>query len=169
MTEGSVPATVGDVLGRISEHRSKLDAYVGTLSQAQLTAAPAGGWSVQHHLSHIAAWERMFVAHLTDASDHAVASMTPDEFARASLEDINGRLHVVHQKDSLDQTLAGYASAHDAMLALINRLTDDDLRRPYWDDDPTGRTIAEKIAGDTYGHYAEHLEWITELVEGQRA
>ena len=169
MAGGSGAKTIAEVLERIATSRETLDSFVRTLSPAQLTATPPGAWSVQHHLSHIAAWERMIVAHLTDGSDHAVVGLTPDEFARASLDEINDRLHALHVNDALDTARAEYAAAHEGIVAHVSKLADEDLLRVYWDDDPSERTLADKIAGDTFEHYAEHLQWIREQVEGKRA
>lgn len=44
-------------------------------------------------------------------------------------------------------------------------MDDRDVDRPYWSDDPTGRTVMEKMTGDTYRHYLEHRAWILAMLD----
>ena len=69
----------------------------------------------------------------------------------------------------LDEVLAELYAAHQDALNAVSELSDDDLLRPYDDYQPQDRRpdghtlILWRIAGNTYGHYAEHRESIINL------
>ena len=160
--------TKTELLALIRDDRAALDEIVVALSDDVLeTPGPGGGWPVKDHLSHIAAWERMIVAHLTDGSDAEIAGMAPDAYVQASLDPINGHLHDLHHDDLVASVRVEFADAHAAILAFIETMPETRLSEVYWDDDPAGRTVLEKISGDTYLHYREHAAWIREIVDAE--
>jgi hypothetical protein len=56
------------------------------------------------------------------------------------------------------------------MVTALSHLEDGDLRRSVSDYGMTtnpDRQLIEKIAGDTYEHYAEHTVWIKELLSAR--
>ena len=160
--------TKTELLVAVRADRAALDELIATIDDTRLdTLAPGGGWSPKHHLSHIAAWERMIVAHLTDRSAHTHACMTPEQYVNASLDELNARLHEQHADDGLADVRREYAAAHKAIVAFLEQMPEARLDELYWGDDPPPqKTVLEKIAGDTYLHYREHAEWIGELLAG---
>ncbi|MEX2159579.1 MAG: ClbS/DfsB family four-helix bundle protein [Dehalococcoidia bacterium] len=162
------PRTAQDILDAIRRDRPVLEDAVTEMSAVPLDAVPrGGGWSVKDHMAHIAAWERMIVAHLTDGSDHEVAGMDAASFAAATLDEVNDSIYHLHHRDTLSQVREEFAAAHEAIVTLIESLPEDGFDRPYWDDDPTRRPVHDKIAGDTYLHYVEHAVWVRELLESR--
>ncbi len=160
-----IPMTKNELLAAIRKDRTALEGVIAPLTDAQLTAmSPDGGWAPQHHLSHIAAWERMIVAHLTDRSAYTYACMTPEQYVEASLDALNARLHELHADDHLVDVKREFAEAHAAIVAFIEQMPEARLGELYWGDDPGQRVVLDKIAGDTYLHYREHAAWISELV-----
>lgn len=154
-----------ELLANIRRDRAALDALVASLSEAQLAAPSAdGGWSVQDHRSHIAAWERMIVAHLSDGSEHVIAGMDAASYAAATLDELNDRLYRISRDRPVAETLTEFAEAHAAIVAFIAEMPEEHFAAPYWNDDSSGRTVLDKIAGDTYLHYREHAEWIGEII-----
>ena len=154
-----------ELLEHIKRDRARLEEIVEDLSDGELAApGPDGGWSAKDHLSHVAAWERMIVAHLRDGSDHEIAGMDEASYAAATLDELNDRLYRLHSGWSLARVHDEFGAAHAAIVAFIERMAEDTLGQPYWGDDPSRRTALEKIAGDTYLHYREHAGWIGALV-----
>ena len=98
-------------------------------------------------------------------SDAALASMAPGAYVRAPLDTINAQLYRLHRHDVVTAVRVEFAAAHAAIVAFIETLTEPQLSEVYWKDDPSGRTVREKISGDTYLHYREHAAWIREIVE----
>jgi hypothetical protein len=105
----------------------------------------------------------MIVAHLTDGRDCDVVRLTPDEYASASLDGLNARIYQLHRYDSPVEVRAEFDAAHTAIVRLVQTLSPERLAARYWPGEE--RTVAEKIAGDTYLHYDEHRAWILELFE----
>ncbi len=157
--------TKDQLLQNIKRDRARLDELVGRLSDDELLEGGAGGgWSVKDHLSHIAAWERMLVGHLRDGSDHDVVAMDQASYAAATLDVLNDQIYRLHRDWPAEQVRDEFAAAHGLMVAFIGEMPEGRLAEPYWDDDPSGRTVLDKIAGDTYLHYCEHAGWIGELI-----
>jgi hypothetical protein len=159
----SVPRRKAQLLKRIPPARRALEEIVCTMGEGALNRPDAGGWRVRDHLSHIAAWERMLVAHLTTGDDHDVAHMSREEFARASLQQINDRFYEFHRDDTVSDVMTEFLHAHAALLAIINQLADKTMQLAYWENDPSHRPVIEKLAADTYRHYLEHGRWIAAL------
>jgi len=156
--------TKAELLAAIDLDRADLEACL-VLRDATLTAPGRdGAWSVKDHLSHIAAWERMIVAHLRDGTDHEIAGMDAATYARVSLDDLNARLHGLYAADTIGHVRREWVEAHAAIVAFIEAMPEDRLVDPYWDDEPSGRTVLQKISGDTFLHYREHAAWIGELL-----
>ena len=156
--------TKHELLEHIKRDRARLEETVEGLGDEELAApGPDGGWSVRDHLSHIAAWERMIVAHLRDGSDHEIAGMDEASYAAATLDELNDQLYRLHGDRTVDQVRAEFRAAHESIVSYIERMPEDRLGAPYWEEDAE-KTVLDKIAGDTYLHYAEHAEWISELI-----
>jgi hypothetical protein len=160
------PTSKSELLERIPPARRALEALVKSLSTGGLAQADHEGWRIRDHLSHISAWERMLVAHLTDGADHVLVRLSPAEYAAADLQQINDRLHDIHRLDAADDVLAEFAASHRAVMATIEGLDDAAMQQPYWDDDPSGRPVIDKLTGDTYRHYLEHGRWIAAIAAG---
>lgn len=159
-----LPATSDDLLERIAASRAALAETIRGIDRAALVKKrDAAGWTALDHLAHIASWERMIVAHLTDGSDHEVLGVDAEQYAAMSLQEINDALHERTRSRTAGATLAEFVAAHSDIVALIEALPAEVLARPYWDGDPSGRTVMAKVAGDTYLHYAEHAAWIAAL------
>jgi hypothetical protein len=158
-----LPRTRTELLERIPPARRALEELLASFDDAGLARRDREGWTALDHLSHTAAWERMLVAHLTGGADHAIVGLSAAEFAAATLDEINSRLYELHRHDAKETVLAESAASHDAVVRLIESLSEEDLRRPYWDDDPARRPVIDKLAGDTYRHYLEHRGWIAAL------
>jgi hypothetical protein len=163
VSEASAPGAppASELLGRINAGWARLQRPLAGLDDAAWQAVPpSGDWSVKDHAGHVAAWERIIVAHLIDGSDHAVVGMEPAAYEYARLEDINARIYERVRSLSVAQVRAEAADAHEALVALVPRLGPQQLGAPYWPADPSGRTVANSIEGNTHLHYAEHREWI---------
>ncbi len=157
--------TKDELLATIKRDRTQLLELLEGLDDVQI-AAPGldGAWSVKDHLSHIAAWERMVVAHPVDGSDAEVAGMDATSYEAATLDELNDQLYRLHRDRTADQVRGEFHAAHASILSYIERMPEEELSAPYWDDQADGKTVLDKLAGDTYLHYGEHAEWITEVI-----
>lgn len=161
------PQTRDELLSRTDAARRILEGTLAAITEDELGDIRDGaGWATVDHLSHIAAWERMIAAHLTDGAEHDVAGIDRARFDALGLEELNNLLYHRMRGRSLPEALTEYREAHEAILALLRRFDERRFSEPYWDDDPSGRTVMDKVVGDTYRHYLEHNRWILDLVRG---
>jgi hypothetical protein len=159
-----LPRSKAELMERIPPARGALESVLSGLSEVQLVAPGSEGWSIKDHLAHLATWERMIVAHLQGGNDHEVVGLDEATYVAASLDALNAIIEQRNKGRSLGDVLNDFQGSHVAIVALLYGLTDADLARPYWDNDPTGRTALDKVTGDTYRHYLEHRRWINELL-----
>ena len=161
----SLPLGAEELLARIAVARGALDDIVAAIAPTILAERrDAAGWRVLDHLAHLAAWERMLAAHLERGDDHLIVGKSAERYATMALQQINDALHARYGGQTADETMRVYTETHAAIIALIERLPEDAWSRAYWDDDPSGRTVMEKVSGDTYQHYLEHRGWIMAMI-----
>ena len=86
---------------------------------------------------------------------------------RDDLDGLNDILYRRSQAASIGEVHARRRRAHADTLAALASLEDADLQKSvaeYGADPTNSRRLLDKIAGDTYAHYAEHTVWIGELL-----
>jgi uncharacterized damage-inducible protein DinB len=160
------------LIGAIQRHRAELEATIAPLNHVQLEASPAGGWSIKDHLAHIAAWEMSAVALLTGTPRYAGLGVDRATYESHDVDAVNQGIFRQNHHRPMDDVLADFRDAHQQLMAVLNSLSDEDLQKTYSDylpDEPaeeTGAPVLGWIAGNTYHHYAEHLEIIRELANG---
>lgn len=170
LEQAPLPETKAELLAHIARGRAALDESIAALTEDELADIRDGaGWSTADHLSHVAAWERMLVAHVAGGSEHEVAHVSRERFADLSLDELNEVLYHRLRGLTLAEALEEYAAAHEALVTCLRRLADDAFGQAYWRDEPDGRTVMEKVAGDTYRHYLEHWRWIGQMIRAAGA
>lgn len=160
-----LPRSKAELLERIPPARQALESIVSGVSETLMLAPDESGWSIKDHLAHLATWERMIVAHLQAGNDNEIVGLNNDPYAIAGLDEINALIERQHKNQSLTGVLEEFHRSHAAIVEEIARLSDAGFARPYWDDEPDGRTVLEKVAGDTYRHYLEHRRWILDMLK----
>jgi hypothetical protein len=138
------------------------------LSDDQMTAPGAdGGWSVKDHLAHLAAWERGIVALLNRQPRWPAMGLDEETVNRLDEDGVNAALDQLNKGRALADVLADFEQAHRDMMAVLGRLSFDDLLKPYSEYAPgsDGRNpVLGSIIGNTSYHYDEHRPWIQEVV-----
>ena len=154
------PTDKAELMARIDREWAALERAITPLSEAQMTAPGAGGWSVKDLLAHISAWERvLLICDLQGGSFAAAAGM--DEATSAATEHMTaetGLNDYFYQRDRelpLSEVLANFRATHHQVVAALEPLDDADLQRAHDPDDPDSHLI-DSIVGDTYAHYREH-------------
>jgi hypothetical protein len=121
---------------------------------------------MKDHLSHMAAWERILVAHLDARAGHTIVGLDYPTFVEMGLEELNARLHDMHREEPVEAAVHEYRAAHRAVVGYVEAMPESRYGEPFWGDDPPPqKTVLEKIAGDTYLHYREHAGWIRDLLQ----
>jgi hypothetical protein len=128
---------------------------------------------VKDHIAHIAEWERACTAVLQHRPQSEGFLLDQPTYAALGNDSdaLNEVLFQRHRDASISDVKDLAARAHADLLAEISRLHDSDLRRPvgeYGMSTNPQRNLIEKIAGDSYAHYAEHTTWVSNLIDALR-
>ncbi len=172
------PKNKQEALAVMAKEREALEKTFQGLSDPQLTTPGAEGWSIKDHLMHIAVWEQGIVALLNKQSRYGAMGLSREEW-RMEYPDFdkktNALIHERTKSRSLAEVRAAFRDSHQQMLDVLARLTEDDLLKPYSHYAPEEAPSDDKrpvfawIAGNTFGHYAEHREWIQAIIDKMRA
>lgn len=159
-----LPRDLDELMARIEQGWSELQGAITGRSEAELTAPGPEGWSVKEHLAHVTFWERLLLeSYLGGRPVPEVAEM--DEAALRDMNAMNALTAERSRAQSLQEVMADSRALHEALAAKLRSQPFEAWMRPRHADDPDERPLMLWIAGNTYGHYAEHTEWIRELLE----
>lgn len=89
---------------------------------------------------------------------------------------INAAVWAMHRNKTPAEALDYFHQTHALLLKLLGTMSDDDLRLPYNHYQPNeprdasdNRPALDWVAGNTYDHYAEHIDWINQLRDSSAA
>jgi hypothetical protein len=161
------------VVAPIDEGWKKLNDLVDALGPRELTAAGSDGWAVKDHLVHIAAWEHSLLA-LLDGRDRLAAMGVPN--GPEETDALNAAVWSLHHEKSPQEALQYFQDTHSLLMAMLSKMGDAELNLPYnhfQPNDPReagdNRPVIDWVRGNTYEHYAEHIDWIQALVKESSA
>jgi uncharacterized protein (TIGR03083 family) len=149
-----------DILARAREEREALAQLWQGLSDEQMTGRPGPqpDWSVKDVIAHITWWEQSMVNWVSRAlsGEMLARTETPDE--------INARIHADNRDLPLSDVLTLFDASFPLVEALLERLDDDEIN------DASVCNIRDMpllyfIVGNTFAHYADHLEDMRAYVE----
>jgi hypothetical protein len=120
-------------------------------------------WSVKDVLAHLAYWQRYAAALLLAAARGETPNLDGDD----ETERNNASVVAQYYQRSLAATMADWQAAREDLLELLEQTSDADLNDPnrfVWSD---GRTLLDRIAGNSYDHEQEHIgqirEWLRKV------
>ena len=161
------------VIAPIEKSWMELNSLVDSLGPSGLSMSGADGWAVKDHLIHIAAWEHSLIALLEGADRHRAMGVGPEV---DETDAINAAVWGMHRNKTPEEALEYFRQTHALLLKLLRNISDDDLRLPYNHYQPhepreagDNRPALDWVAGNTYDHYAEHIDWINQLVKDSSA
>ena len=161
----------------IVQRRAELEALLASRSEAHLTTPGPDGWAVKDHLAHIVAWEQSLLGLLNGVPRHKAMGIS-EEVYHSHVDRINQAIYERNKDRPLTDVLADFRQSHQAILQRLDRLTDDDLLKPFAyylpdepDDNPSPNPppVLGWIRGNTDEHYEEHIQWIQSLLGQGRA
>ena len=154
------PIGAAECLARFRAARARVDelaAAVGSWS-----AESADGWTAKDYLAHLTAWQRRLVQWWDEGEAGRPRQWPEPGFTFEQVDALNERDWRASRERPLDEVRREFKATAGAVEALIGRLTDDELNdaeRVPW----LGFEGRHAIAGNTYGHYAEHFEALEQL------
>lgn len=154
------PVAIGQLLAAIDWGQAEFASAFAALSDEQLTAPGAENeWSIKDILAHISFWHRRLAYMLGClARGEAFERLSQaGEDANAAIDRVNTENAAANQDRSLAEVRAEYARSFEQALAAVAQLRDEDLAPGSRLSAALGGSLLELVAGDTYGHYAEHL------------
>lgn len=156
----------GDLLARIRQDRAAFAALWHGLTDAQMTARPAiqPTWSVKDLIAHITYWESYMIERLSHVlAGGADKRLRSDE----EVDTINANVYTAHKDDALVDVRAAFDASLPRVEALIAPLTDEQINDASL---YTGMEIPPLyvIIGNTFGHYADHIDDLRAYVERLR-
>lgn len=161
--------SIESLISKIEQGWDDFQAYINTLSEAQLTQpTDAAGWTAKDHLIHLAVWEDGIVAMLDKQRRYERMGVPQDVWSSGDFDAINEVIYQRHKAMSSGEVRATLQQVHGAMMAKLRTLTTADIHRPCTDYNPESTSDAPVIGwivGDTYEHYAEHQPWIEAIVQ----
>jgi hypothetical protein len=156
---------------RIDAAWNELTLLVAKLGPGGLMTKAADGWAVKDHLAHIGAWEHSLLG-LIEGQDRLVA-MGLHEPVEENTDAINDAVLKLHRGETAEEALKYFRDSHSQLVAALGKLTDADLEKPYSHYQPSDpdqqRPVIGWVAGNTYEHYAEHIDWINQLLSKSSA
>ncbi len=161
--------TADEVRARIEGSWHELDGLVSDLDDAALTTPGENGWAIKDHLVHVGAWERWLQA-LFESGDRLAAMGAAD--ARREIDDINDVVYQKHRGDSVKQARDYFHASHRDLMSVLARQDSAAFERPYstffnQGEEADEQPVLVAVAGNTYDHYTEHVQWISEQREKQ--
>lgn len=123
------------------------------IDKARPDAPVVGSWTVREVLGHSIGWVQLLLSMLDQNHPDARSDHTGvDDFNRRAAAEVSGR--------PLDEVRAEFERVTDAALALIEPLSEEELRRAgrfEWD---RTLTLARAIPENSSDHFAEHAAQI---------
>lgn len=159
------PISAADCLARFRDARARVEALADRVTF--WSAESAEGWTPKDYLAHLTAWQRRMLRWFEEGAAGQFRERPEPGFTFEQLDELNERDWQTSRELALDDIRAEFARTADAVEALIGRLTDDDLNDPArtpW----LGFEARHTIAGNTYGHYEEHLASLEQLASETR-
>ena len=152
MANTTIPATSSELAARVDAGWRPFREAVRGLGRARLDERTPAGWSYHDLIAHVAAWEELTARRLRTL--HESGDRTEPE---AAADAFNAHVVATHRLVGAEALLDELDTAHRSLLAALEGLSDDEVAAEV-QETPWGPAswVVAIVAGNTYGHYAEH-------------
>jgi hypothetical protein len=164
------PTNKAELLREMQSGYAAFEQLLAPLSGEQLTTPGVNGdWSIKDILVHLATWQAR--------AAHSVESLTRGEQPRhdppiendEEMNRFNDATFAAKRSLPLEQVWHDFRASYQRLLAAVEASSEVDLFDPQrfaWTD---GSPLWQNIAGNSFGHYEEHVPTITEWLARQKA
>ena len=145
-----------ELIEAIRAGRAEVQAAWADIDEALLTRRPGpqSDWSVKDLIAHLSYWPQSIVrdvrAALKGETPPSIANPTP-------VDEVNARVFSENRDRPLAAVQTDFHAAAEQVIELARSLSEDDLNNPSRFPWLNGEPLAERLAGETYEHFAEHL------------
>ncbi len=164
----TTPVTKDELLTGMQQGWRDFDAYLQTLTEAQLTIpTDATGWTAKDHVMHLAVWEAGILVVLEGGSRREGMGIDEALWQRWNVDDINAAICQRYQRLPLAEALKRFRDVHQRLFAKVQTFSENDLQRPfraYQPDTNYEGSLSDRIVANTSAHYAGHKPWIAAIV-----
>ncbi len=123
-------------------------------------------WSVKDILAHIMAWEKRMVQWLEESLRGEVPERPAPGMSWDDLDRLNEQIYRENRDRALDEVLADFRQSHEESLRVVEAIAEEDLIEPERFEWREGDPIWHMVAGNTWWHYKEHRETISNWLAG---
>ncbi len=155
------------LLQRVRERHALMEDLLGSLTPEQMVAPVLdSGWSVKDSLAHLVEWESLLLDWVgkyqrgEEVKRWAEGFLIGEEDAEEQMHKFNAHLYEKNRGLALDGVLAAYRGTYDAVVNLLEGLSEEEIFDADYLPARSGRPLLTLIAGDSYEHYDEHIGWI---------
>ncbi len=115
-----------------------------------------GNWSIKDLITHITFWEQQ----ISTAIDEALQGKVPQYGHLKNVDELNEENFQRNHRRSLVDMRADARRVFERLLDQVRALSEKDLFDPNRFEWLHGHPLAERIAGESYDHYQEHIRQI---------
>ncbi len=160
------PKDKADLLAHIQREWLALMQIVHGLSDEQMAAADAGGWSVKDNLAHITEWESFVLSNQFQGhSPHEALRMEPAQLDPFDETRINAALFERNKDRPLTSVLLDLHATHAQLLAALEQASESDLAALRSSVGPDQKSVMTWVVYNTYEHYEEHRKTIQRTID----
>ncbi len=148
-----------------TEYQALVDLLAPLDGQRLTTRGATGAWSIKDVLAHLTAWHTHLLKILQAAQQGREPAPPFGHLADEEIERLNQRFYEAARARPLHEVWSAFRSTYVQVRAAVAALGEaalGDTRRFPWLD---GLALADYVAGDTYEHYQEHVQWIRAWLE----
>lgn len=144
------PTTKADLLTRMREGHQEFQAVMARIPDDRMhEIALYDNWTMKDFIAHIASWEQ-------NTADRIAALKRGEKVSSVDVDAMNAQFLVKYRDMPLQEVRDMEAAAFAAMEQQVLNATEEELfDASHFPGRKTG--LVTLIAGDSYGHYPEHL------------
>ena len=152
-----MPQNMPELLSAVEKEWKELWRIVERLTQEQMTAPDAGGWSPKDNLAHLAEWVKILMGyHMDRRPAHEVMGVPVEVTKDWDMEVLNPVLFERNRGRSTSEVVGELKRVYSDLMLKLRSMRFEDLMQPRHADDPARQPLLDWILGDTTEHFAEH-------------